>query len=51
MVLEDIANSYERAKCDDYGDYIYIVMKILTFNEAKEILKRSRSILSSMIKQ
>ncbi len=42
MVLEDIANSYERAKCDDYGDYIYIVMKILTFNETKGDIEKEQ---------
>src|SRR5512143_4012539 len=29
LVLEDIANTDQRPKFEDYGDYIYIVMKML----------------------
>jgi magnesium transporter len=30
LVLEDIVNSNQRAKIEDYGDYIYLVLKMLT---------------------
>jgi len=32
LVLEDIVNTSQRAKIEDYGDYIYIVLKLLTCN-------------------
>ena len=32
LILEDIVNSNQRAKIEDYGDYIYIVLKMLTIN-------------------
>lgn len=35
LVLEDIVNTNQRAKAEDYEDYVFIVLKMLTFNEAK----------------
>ncbi|HNX25083.1 MAG TPA: magnesium/cobalt transporter CorA [Spirochaetota bacterium] len=32
LILEDIVNSNQRAKIEDYGDYIYIVLKMLTIS-------------------
>jgi magnesium transporter len=32
LVLEDVVNTNQRAKIDDYGDYIYLVLKLLTCN-------------------
>lgn len=32
LVLEDIVNTSQRAKIEDYGDYIYLVLKMLTCN-------------------
>jgi magnesium transporter len=32
LVLEDIVNTNQRPKIEDYGDYIYIVLKLLTYN-------------------
>lgn len=33
LVLEDILNTDHRPKLEDYGDYIYITLKIIRFNE------------------
>ncbi len=33
LILEDIVNSNQRPKIEDYGNYIYIVMKMLTINQ------------------
>ncbi|MDA8105339.1 MAG: magnesium/cobalt transporter CorA [Nitrospiraceae bacterium] len=35
LVLEDILNTDQRPKMEDYGDYLYIVLKMLHFEEAK----------------
>ncbi|MEA3508675.1 MAG: magnesium/cobalt transporter CorA [Synergistota bacterium] len=32
LVLEDICNTGQRPKMEDYGDYLYIVMKMATWN-------------------
>ena len=38
LVLEDILNSDQRPKYEDYEDYIFIVVKMIVYNEkAKEI--------------
>ncbi len=29
LVLEDVVNSEQRPKIDDYGDYLYVVLKII----------------------
>jgi magnesium transporter len=34
LVLEDILNTEQRPKIEDYGDYLYIVVKMLTHDEA-----------------
>lgn len=36
LVLEDIFNMDQRPKLEDYGNYIYIVMKMLYFHEEKQ---------------
>jgi magnesium transporter len=33
LVLEDIAHIGQRSKMEDYGDYLYIVLKMLQYNE------------------
>jgi len=35
LMLEDILNTAQRPKIDDYDDYVYIVLKMLYFNEKK----------------
>ena len=32
LILEDIVNSNQRPKIEDYGNYVYIVLKMLTYN-------------------
>lgn len=36
LVLEDILNTDQRPKLEDYGDYLYVVLKALYFNEEKQ---------------
>ncbi len=36
LVLEDIVNTDQRPKMEDYGDYLYIVLRILSFNEKRQ---------------
>ncbi|SDW05991.1 magnesium/cobalt transporter CorA [Nitrosomonas communis] len=33
LVTEDVMNIVQRPKCDDFGDYLFIVAKMLTFDE------------------
>jgi len=33
LLLEDILNTGQRPKCDDYGEYLFLVVKMLKFNE------------------
>ena len=45
LVLEDILNTDQRPKMEDYGDYIYIVLKMLDHNHQKQRDRyRSRSV-------
>lgn len=39
LVLEDILNTNQRPKIDDYGDYIFIVVKMLYHDEATSELQ------------
>jgi magnesium transporter len=36
LVLEDIVNTNQRPKLQDFGDYIFIVIKFLDFDEAED---------------
>lgn len=36
LVLEDILNTDQRAKIEDYTDYLYIVLRMLRFDEATD---------------
>jgi magnesium transporter len=36
LVLEDIANTGQRPKMEDFGDYIFAVLKMLQYNEEDE---------------
>lgn len=38
LVLEDIANTDQRPKTEDFGDYLYIVLKMLNYDEENEEL-------------
>jgi len=35
LVVEDVINTQQRPKVDLYSDYLYIVLKVLTYDEAK----------------
>ncbi len=39
LVLEDILNTGQRPKLEDYGDYLFIVMKVLQYHEAAQELR------------
>jgi magnesium transporter len=46
LVLEDILNTDQRPKMEDYGDYIYIVLKTLAYSEArKEVVSEQVSVI------
>ena len=46
LVLEDIVNTDQRPKMEDYGDYIYIVLKMLSHNgKSNEIVTEQVSII------
>ena len=38
LVLEDILNTNQRPGIDDYGDYIYITLKMLYYDEERNII-------------
>ncbi len=38
LLLEDITNTQQRPKMDDYGSYIFIILKMLSYNEKKEAI-------------
>ncbi len=38
LVLEDILNTNQRPKIEDFGDYLYLVLRILSYQEAEEEL-------------
>ncbi len=39
LVLEDIANTYQRPKMEEYDNYLFIVLKMLYYEEAQESLQ------------
>lgn len=39
LVVEDIVHTGQRPKIEDYGDYIYIVFSMLTYDEEKKEIK------------
>ncbi len=45
LVMEDILNTDQRPKVEDYTDYIYIVLKMFHFNKAKEIVTEQVSLI------
>ena len=54
LVLEDIAHSTQRPKLDDYEDYLYVVVKMISYDESERqvcteqlsIILRGNTILS-----
>jgi len=45
LVLEDIMNTDQRPKMEDFGDYVYIVMKMLSLNGHGEIAAEQVSLI------
>ncbi len=45
LVLEDILNTYQRPKAEDYGEYLYLVLKMLSCNNAGTIVTEQVSLI------
>ena len=45
LVMEDIANTDQRPKTEDYGDYLYIVLKMLSAGKNGEIITEQLSLV------
>lgn len=45
LVQEDIMNTDQRPKMEDFGDYVYIVLKILSFDNRREIIAEQLSLI------
>ena len=45
LVMEDIVNIDQRPKAEDFGDYLYVVLKMLTSNKAGETITEQISII------
>jgi len=46
LVMEDIHNTYQRPKVEDYEDYLYIVLKMISWNEeTKEVQAEQVSLI------
>ena len=39
LILEDIVNTGQRPKCEDYDNYIYVVLKMLSYDDKKERIR------------
>jgi magnesium transporter len=39
LVLEDIFNTYQRPKMEDFGDYIFVVLKMLYYDDEEDEIK------------
>lgn len=37
LVLEDIANTHQRPKLDEFGDYMFVVIKMLSFDDDENL--------------
>ncbi len=47
LLLEDIANTDQRPKLDDYDSYFFLVLKMLTLNERQDVLVEQVSLVLS----
>jgi len=45
LVLEDIVNTSQRPKIDDYDDYIFLVIKMMYYNDNEEIVSEQVSFI------
>jgi len=48
LILEDIANPHERAKMEDFDDYIYIVVKMLGYPEGLDEVDQEQMSLEQL---
>lgn len=39
LVLEDVLNTDQRPKVDDHGEYLYVVLRMLSYDEGKLLVK------------
>jgi len=39
LILEDILNTGQRPKCEDYDNYIYTVLKMLSYDDKNEMIR------------
>jgi magnesium transporter len=57
LVIEDIMNTYRRPKMEDYGEYIYIVVRMVYYDKEKisseqiSIVLRNNTVISFMEKE
>ena len=51
LLLEDVVNTTQRPKLEDYGNYLFIVLKMLSYNEEEDIIEAEQIslVLSSAI--
>jgi magnesium transporter len=45
LVMEDIMNTDQRPKIEDYGEYLYLVLKMLSIGKSGEIVTEQTSII------
>jgi len=45
LVMEDIVNTDQRPKMEDYGDYLFIVLKMLSLGKSGEIVTEQLSVI------
>jgi magnesium transporter len=45
LFLEDIRNTLQRPKVDEYEDYLFVLMKMLDLNEAEEVTEEQVSLI------
>ncbi|MBI2487879.1 MAG: magnesium/cobalt transporter CorA [Deltaproteobacteria bacterium] len=45
LLLEDVVNTGQRPKLEDYGNYLFIVLKMLSYNEEEDIIEAEQTSL------
>ena len=45
LVMEDIVNTDQRPKIEDFGDYLFIVLKMLSIGKSGDIVTEQLSII------
>ncbi|OGP69386.1 MAG: magnesium and cobalt transport protein CorA [Deltaproteobacteria bacterium RBG_13_60_28] len=45
LILEDILNTDQRPKIEDFDDYIYIVLRLINYNQDKEVTSEQISLI------